>query len=154
MSTAVSKDSVDRVRATLERKIAACQERVALKVYNFIVSADVDYTPGPNLGAARTPEWSGAFRSSWRISSGSVDGSHEVSPSRRKYQGVVFKGSGTKSDLNHADYRIPIFISNSVRDAKGRSYAGQIENLGTYHHQEPWKIAANALNVIRHLSIY
>jgi hypothetical protein len=154
VSPHVSEASVKRVRAMIEAHITRCQEKVALKVYNYIISADTDYTPGPNLGVARTPEWSGAFKSSWRIQSGSVDSSHATAPERGSKVLSRFAMPGVKLDLNHTNYKMPIFVSNMVADNSGDSYAGKIENVGTPYHEEPWKIAANAVNVIRYMKTY
>jgi hypothetical protein len=115
------------------------------------VSAVVDYSPGPNKGMpARTPVWSGAFAASWRISSGEVDNSSAVAPSGGKLDGATKYASADKVlDIAHPSFKIPIYISNSVKNDKGEHYAGKVENFGTPFHAQPWKIAYNATQVIK-----
>ena len=150
ISATVPKASFDKCKAELLAKLAKIQEDVAIKTYNFIVSASVDYSAGPNFGTpARTPQWSGAFAASWNIRSGNVDRSAEIAPSKGKLDRPIYSAPGTVLDIPHSNHRIPIYISNSVMTDKGEHYAGKIENEGTNLHLQPWKIAFNATQVIR-----
>lgn len=150
VSATVPKASFDKCKDELLAKLAKIQEEVAIKTYNFIVDAVVDYAPGPNVGMpARTPVWSGAFAASWNIRSGSIDRSAEIAPSKGKMVKPIYAPSGKVVDLAHTNFKVPIYISNSVQTDKGEHYAGQIENVGTGQHLQPWKIAYNATQVAR-----
>jgi len=150
ISATVPKASFDKCKAELLVKLTKIQEQVAIKTYNFIVSAVVDYSPGPNVGMpARTPQWSGAFAASWNIRSGTVDRSAEIAPSKGKLERPIYSPSGKVLDIAHTSFKIPIYISNSVQTDKGEHYAGKIENTGTNLHLYPWKIAYNATQVIK-----
>ena len=152
VSVEVSQQSINKVKQALERKLAQIQERTALKLYNFIVDARIDYARGPNSGApARAPQWSGAYMASWNIQSGSIDTSHAVAPTSVRLKTPIFPRAENKYNINHTNYNVPIYISNMVENDQGESYAGAIENYGTPKHpNDPWKIARNAINVLKY----
>lgn len=150
IEASVSVQSIARVKAALERKLTEIQERVAVRTFNFIVDADIDYARGPNVGSpARAPQWSGAFMASWNIQSGSIDTSSAISPVAVRLDKPIFPRASNVSNISHSSYKVPIYISNSVQNEDGESYAGQIEARGSPRHMTPWKIAQNAVNIAK-----
>lgn len=150
VSATVSKESLERCKRELLEKLTRKQEEIAIKVYNFIVSGSVDYSPGPNNGMpAKVPQWSGAFMASWRIESGSVDNSSAVAPTGVRIARPIFPRASIVANISHQSFKVPIYISNSVVNDRGEHYAEDIENRGTPKHMEGWKIAYNATQVAR-----
>lgn len=150
LEATVSKEAIAKIKAALERKLTKIQERIAIRTFNFIVDADIDYTRGPNVGSpARAPQWSGAFMASWNIQSGSIDTSSAIAPVGVRLERPIFPRAQEVATIAHTSYKAPIYISNSVQNERGESYAGQIENFGSPKHLGGWKIAQNAVNVAR-----
>jgi hypothetical protein len=135
ISATVSAESIAKCKAAIDRKIAQKVAETGSYLYNSIVGDRVD-----------TPYWSGAYIASWRYHYGSIDHSYEALPTNKSGAPNIrhTKPKARSIIPNYTNPYMPLYVSNSV------PHAYQVENIGTPNHPEPWKVAVNAVNILKY----
>lgn len=137
VSASVSKASIARCKAYIDKQIAIRVAKAGTKIYNTIVGGKLNQD---------FPFWSGAYISSWNYNFGSVDTSYNESPSNTKGAPAIKYQRPRQQSItpNLSAPYTPLYISNSV------PHAYKVEFEGTPKHLEPWMVATNAVNAFKY----